>query len=423
MPNGTRGGAQRPAGRGAAAGGGHTGGPGRGQGGGRHHGGGAGGGQGDGFEVATLPQSTQELVEHARREKFVVHPALELSKFVEWQQTQRKLEPNRRRAYGYVIDCLKGSATLAQSWRRRRKAWLEALGKRARVIEVEALSPCVLWLAAPTPLELGFCLHHTYGLPYLPGSALKGLARKAMLREELGVPVVVPDDEPEKKGASTTDKVDELFGAGGHDGRVGKVDFLDGIPLDASCLELEVMSPHHPKYYQGESKVPHDCEDPIPLPFLRIKPTSRFEIALFARTDTEVEKYLDQAERYLLRGLEELGVGAKTSSGYGLFKLALASPAKEHARPSASDETTAGEPARVVERRTIAGATIDSFDIAKDLVVFTDEQGNLFHASIKECEQRFGFNRSGLNQLRTRKVRFEIHVEGTTVVAAYKKRE
>jgi CRISPR/Cas system CMR subunit Cmr6 (Cas7 group RAMP superfamily) len=33
-----------------------------------------------------------------------------------------------------------------------------------------------------SPLEAGLALHHTYGMPIIPGSALKGLCRRAALR-------------------------------------------------------------------------------------------------------------------------------------------------------------------------------------------------------------------------------------------------
>ena len=60
----------------------------------------------------------------------------------------------------------------------------------------EPLQAKVMWrlvvgLGLPNPLETGFILHHIYGIPFLPGSAIKGVTRAFRLQtiaEELGVP-------------------------------------------------------------------------------------------------------------------------------------------------------------------------------------------------------------------------------------------
>lgn len=49
----------------------------------------------------------------------------------------------------------------------------------------------VIGLGLPTPLEVGITLHHLYGFPYLPGSAIKGVTRSWQLQhiaDELGIP-------------------------------------------------------------------------------------------------------------------------------------------------------------------------------------------------------------------------------------------
>lgn len=53
----------------------------------------------------------------------------------------------------------------------------------------------VLGLGLPSPFETGIALHHVYGVPVIPGSALKGLARDWAVRhiaEQLGVPQLEP---------------------------------------------------------------------------------------------------------------------------------------------------------------------------------------------------------------------------------------
>ncbi len=416
--------------------------------------GGGGGGQGNGGgenrRIYVLPESTEKLV----RDAAVVHSGLQVSKFVEWKREGKGSKPDRGAAFRAACVTVAKLSNLLGAWHARRTMWLQALGERAKSLVVKAKTPCVLWLAAPTPLELGFCLHHTYGLPYLPGTGLKGLARAAMRRSLFGVPEVelasspkhtVPEpvqrEVPEPGKRNDRDPMDELFGEGGDKGWAGKVDFLDGIPLEAGCLEQEVMSPHHPDYYQGlhplrarsaprypvmsphhpdyyqgKSPIPHDCEDPIPLPFLRIKPGARFEIALVARGNLgneDAKSALRDAEKYLLQGLEEMGLGAKTSSGYGLFQRAASASVS-------STREQAGRESAPPEKKTVNGAVIERFDRNEDRIVFKSPDGSTYEASIKFCQQRFGINPGSLNQLRRDQVRFQLEVEGGRVIGVYR---
>jgi CRISPR-associated protein Cmr6 len=62
--------------------------------------------------------------------------------------------------------------------------WLEQFVQKtpagcARVhFTVQAVAPIAIGLGDASPLEVGIRLHHTYGMPLLPASALKGLCRR-----------------------------------------------------------------------------------------------------------------------------------------------------------------------------------------------------------------------------------------------------
>ena len=379
------------------------------QGGGRGRGGGPPGGGGErgnpGDETfVPLPESTKSAVERARKSG-VVHPGLEIGKFVSWTKA---LEADRDGCFKRVCDSLSRLEELAGSWRVRREQVLKALGPRARQIVVRAETPCVLWLGAPTPLELGFCLHFTYGLPYLPGSGLKGLARRAMCMD---------------KGCSADKPVTEvleLFGEGGDKGRAGAVDFMDGIPFEAACLELDVMSPHHQKYYQGNSKIPHDCEDPNPLLFLRIAPGSEFEIALVARSEETAEKTLELAEHYLLLGLRELGVGAKTSSGYGVFALKTADKAISPNKEKAAPEGTRQVVPEATRRFSAKIKTVDGR--AGALILQVEGSEETVSIGLDEVRRKAGLSTNKLEMECQRGSRFEVEMRGGTLAAFYLKR-
>lgn len=328
--------------------------------------------------VPVLPVSTQKILDGARR-KVPVHPGLELTKFVAWSETNRgrQFQPLRPETFQNVLTSLGRASDLATKWRERRAGWLMAIGDRALRLEIETVSPCVLWLAAPTALELGFCLHHTYGLPYLPGSALKGVARRQCLWENEAA-----DSRPDAETLG-------LFGQGGDTGHAGRIDFLDGIPLDPTCLELDVMNPHHPDYYSGRNRIPHDCEGPIPLTFLRIRVGARFEVAIVAGPKGEAAD-LARARELLLAALTDLGLGAKTSSGYGLFAIP-ASLGGESDDKQMSPEGQGPGPREVI-------AVVKSFDANE--VVFTTADGTELRFARKDLDGRFQMTQQRWNQYR-----------------------
>jgi|GEM_PF-4179283 len=246
-----------------------------------------------------------------------VHPIYPLAKFCKINQSD--LKPHRS-ALKDMISAVDRRITggVASQWLERRNSWLQkwqSLGL-VRWLTLKTESRTALWLSFPGPTELGICLHHIYGVPYLPSSALKGLASSAMWRD-----LAPQAEEPPPE-------VTELFGVGGNLGHIGLVDFLDGIPLSESdILTLEVMTVHHMKYYSGETLYPHDCEGPNPVVFPVIKPGVEFEVALlctrpeFAKDVIGLtpQEVLDQAARYLCLGLQQMGLGAKTTSGFGRF--------------------------------------------------------------------------------------------------------
>ncbi len=155
------------------------------------------------------------------------------------------------------------------------------------------------------PVENGFSWHPTLGVPYLSGSAAKGLL-KAWMEQWGGL-----DEKPEWFGVQ--DKVGDLI-------------FFDALPTEPVELTLDVMTPHMDKWYElgGEiksvenepEKVPADWHNPVPVPFLAVKKGS-FLFALASRTKDE--KNVTEAFEELEKALEILGAGAKTAAGYGRF--------------------------------------------------------------------------------------------------------
>jgi hypothetical protein len=96
----------------------------------------------------------------------------------------------------------------------------------------------------------------------------------------------------------------------------GQVLFLDAIPANPAnlTLELDVMNPHYGPYYQ-RSEPPADYHNPEPVFFLTIGPGSEFLFAVASRERGLAER----AQGWLTKALTEMGIGAKTVAGYGLW--------------------------------------------------------------------------------------------------------
>lgn len=210
--------------------------------------------------------------------------------------------------------------------------WQEALKGAAR-LEATTAGPLAVGLGNPSPYEVGLTLHHTYGVPTLPGSALKGLALRAAWRN--GVP-------PEA--------VRVLFG---DTDEAGFVTFWDGwlLPGQTGPLQLDTVTVHHPDYYKDGGKWPTDFDDPNPVAFLSVRPGLRFELRLSGPPE-----HAAYAARLLAWGLTHLGLGGKTNAGYGGFtvereKTAAEQKAERLAAEAAERERHAAEEAKRFEGR------------------------------------------------------------------------
>lgn len=161
------------------------------------------------------------------------------------------------------------------------------------------------------PLEVGFTFHR-YGFPILPGSSVKGLARAyAWLVEEQR------ETDPDFLaifGRAPQKGEDESIA------QSGRAIFFDAIPRQAPKLELDIMNPHYPKYYQG-GEWPTDSQSPVPVYFLTVASGTEFRFAVGWRGEVndEARRLRALAQDWLIKGLTELGAGAKTSAGYGYF--------------------------------------------------------------------------------------------------------
>lgn len=201
---------------------------------------------------------------------------------------------------------------------------LKAMNARTRRFKVAGRM--IVGLGGESARETSVSLMRPYGVPYIPGSALQGLARH--YGEAHGI-VAIPGHvlKPVAEGQTLTPEQHAanthavLFG---NTASAGYVTYLDAWHIPGSAprcpLRRDVITVHHPDYYRTRGAPgprgavnhgPWDFDDPTPVPFLSA--IGNYLVAVRAPDDSWAALALNVLEA----ALGDWGVGAKTSSGYG----------------------------------------------------------------------------------------------------------
>lgn len=186
-----------------------------------------------------------------------------------------------------------------------------------------------LGLGNESVYETSLALHHVYGFPYVPASALKGVVRSWIISESFG----------RSEGKAIQDNYFcKLFGCPGEllvksenkkyasfprKAQKGSVVFFDAFPLDTPLVEFDIMNPHFGPYYSdpNNEKPPADYYSPIPVPFITVGKTDyRFIIASADQKLQDNQVAGKQVMEWLSEALTQHGIGAKTAVGYGYMK-------------------------------------------------------------------------------------------------------
>jgi CRISPR-associated protein Cmr6 len=235
--------------------------------------------------------------------------------------------------------------------------------------QLKTASRLVVGLGAGHVLETSLTLHHIFGIPYIPASALKGVVRmvsfwKIVENNKNNVEDIekyikelqeqLYDDELSGSDSEKILKHKLLFGAKNFKGLLV---FLDAYPeiqdnknnqnnntnqKDEGIFELDVMTPHYQGYYT-KNQVPGDWENPNPIVFLTVRKGITFCFnVLFDKYRAEKiledkdfpQNAKDIVENWKKNGysnlssdvkgwvedaLTKFGIGAKTRLGYGIF--------------------------------------------------------------------------------------------------------
>jgi CRISPR-associated protein Cmr6 len=210
----------------------------------------------------------------------------------------------------------------------------------SRTVDAELGGRLLIHMAGGVQENAGMALDRCFGLPFIAGSAVKGLARSAALwdikretnpaerREKLRIALLAfgfIGQDIQGNGdfvwAAGAEIVREQASRISSEGSCkGILSFLPAYPTSEPKIVAEVLTPH-PRAQAaayGDGRL-------VPVFFPAVEKGSHFGFAVVATWRPEaLESFaplLDRVEKWLIEGLSSQGIGAKTGAGYGWFQV------------------------------------------------------------------------------------------------------
>ena len=263
-----------------------------------------------------------------------------------WQDDWGRTESGKKDALKTVAKSLPESSIKLAKNLHQRQLTIAVKTPHLACFPATSISPFMTGIGNEHPLENGFAFLNPYGLPYLPGSSVKGVLCTAAEELALGLygetagwdmlavwwlfgfeagssmfknkryKIDVLDEEAEHCQQAFQKWLEEsrydkdslaLFVKAGMDKKEyleqpekflrdltdkealretisnqGALSFWDVYPQSKN-LAMDILTPHHGGYFNGEN-APHDSEQPNPNVFLTIPPDSRFDFYCACKT-------------------------------------------------------------------------------------------------------------------------------------------
>lgn len=257
-----------------------------------------------------------------------------------------KVSDNDRRPWLEKLAELAVSPDYARSFERW-KASFSATGDR--LAELTLASRLLIGHGNASAIDVGLTVHHTWGVPVIPGSALKGLVahyvdatygptdaskkpweqqgdervradyqgvtwNRRRIERGPGVVYRALFGAPDARQDATVRE--NGFEAGAAAGLVTFHDalYIPGSLADNKPFSADVLTVHQKGYYgsSGQS-APNDYDSPNPVAFLTVRPKCRLLLALSGPSE-----WTELAAQLLADAIKHWGVGGKTAAGYGI---------------------------------------------------------------------------------------------------------
>ncbi|WP_185150179.1 type III-B CRISPR module RAMP protein Cmr6 [Fundicoccus ignavus] len=174
-------------------------------------------------------------------------------------------------------------------------------------LNLKAKSPYITGLGSEHITETGITLHPTYGVPFIPGSMLKGVFNQWLHK-------ILKHDESLLSLLNLTgieeDKTNNIEGSKGY------LTFHDSF-FDQLTLKNDIMTPHFSDYYRENRFIEESAPNPIAFKVVEFKDSTKVWIT-WGNEITVDDK--DKLGRLICKAINETGLGAKTTVGYGFFE-------------------------------------------------------------------------------------------------------
>ena len=276
--------------------------------------------------MSPIPQFAQAAWEEMSndRNRNSRHPGLSLYRFIEPHVDNRG-----NRTWGEPLNSL---STLTPDGSRilvaRQKSFVIEMKNRGYgtvLWRQTALERLALGLGIPSPTENGLFLDHTWGLPLIPGSSLKGIAQdEALAAAATPYADVFKNEFVALFGAQNEGEANGFSPR--NEARRGHVIFCNAVPVlnnnNNNPFDVDIVNPHYHDYYSSSGKTaPADYLKPEPHPFLCVKSRTvyQFAVATHGVDRTATSPLARKAASYLQDALKNIGVGGKTGVGLGHF--------------------------------------------------------------------------------------------------------
>jgi CRISPR type III-B/RAMP module RAMP protein Cmr6 len=280
-----------------------------------------------------------------------------------------------------------------------------AYGERALILVGQLEGRLAINLAGSLIQNAGICLDRLFGLPFIPGSAVKGACRHVALeqlraskrdeRQQLfdqfrAVFGTADNDfHPAQGRRPAGDLFDYLSQLGVRSlNQKGAISFLPAYPVNEARVVVDLTNVHYPLYYGGDRRrgiAPGDKkllaeEKPQPNPFPAVEVGTQLAFCLVFNGVADKASILESARQWLETALSVRGLGAKTAAGYGWFSIQqgvldrIEREARREVEAAASKAKAEADAKSLAEKEAMRKATLSPEDREVDqLLTLNDE--------------------------------------------------